>query len=311
MKTTCEICFRHCRLDEGQTGFCRARFCSDDAVKPVAYGALTSLALDPIEKKPLYHFYPGSYILSAGGFGCNLNCPFCQNAEISLADGRSEIPGTKTLSPEELVDICVEYKNAGKLATEYRRGFRSESVKTGMFNEEPDRSDECIGLAFTYNEPLIHFEYVLDTAKLLRENDLKCVLVTNGSATADTLGKVLPWIDAMNIDLKSFNEDYYRNVLRGDLNTTKEFIEKAAAACHVEITTLIIPGENDSDEEMDEIASYISDIGNKNNKDIPLHISRFFPRSRYSDRAPTPVKTVYHLAERDRRQLKYVYEGNW
>ena len=277
----CDICFRHCRLDEGAIGFCRARHCSGGVVEPVAYGALTSLALDPIEKKPLHHFHPGSRIVSVGGFGCNLACPFCQNVEISLADGRPDIPPVRVLTPGELVQLCLDYRDEGN-----------------------------IGLAFTYNEPLIHFEYIRDTAKLLHEQELACVLVTNGSATTETLEQVLPWIDAMNIDLKSFDENYYKKTLNGDLDTTRKFIETAAAACHVEVTTLIIPGENDSDEEMDAIASYLAGVGKKNNRDIPLHISRFFPRSQYADRSPTPVKTVYHLADRARKHLRFVHEGN-
>ena len=292
-KTKCEVCFRHCLLSEGQTGFCKARRCVDGEVVPIAYGRLTALALDPIEKKPLNHFYPGSMIVSAGSFGCNLACPFCQNHEISLSEysvsetealtgaDESRNSFTRYYSPEELAAICEAYRPEGN-----------------------------IGIAFTYNEPTINYEYILDVARLIRERDMKTVLVTNGSASPDVLKKLSPYVDAMNVDLKSFDEEYYNKVLHGSLETVKEFIREALTFSHVEVTTLVIPGENDSEEEMRQIASWLADEGAKAGKDIPLHISRFFPRSRYADRRPTEVRSVFRLAEIAREYLKFVHEGN-
>ena len=280
MGNKCEVCFRGCILEEGQVGACLARVGSKEAVVPLSYGELTSLALDPIEKKPLNRFYPGSLIVSVGSFGCNLKCPFCQNVEISLADGRSR-PGTEFCSPEQLTAIAEKYLPQGN-----------------------------IGVAFTYNEPLVSYEYVRDTARLLRERGLKSVLVTNGSVKTWVLDELSEFIDAMNIDLKCFNEAYYKNVLKGDFETTKSFIKKALAFSHVELTTLIIPGENDSEEEMRALSSWVHEAEEEFGKEIPLHISRFFPRSDYADRQPTPVQTVYRLAEIAREKLEFVYEGN-
>ena len=279
-KLTCEICFHRCRLSEGQAGFCHARINKNGENVSLNYGKVTSLAFDPIEKKPLYHFYPGSGIISVGGFGCNLACPFCQNVEISIVDGRTA-PETHDYSPEELVEICKNYRPQGN-----------------------------IGIAFTYNEPLINYEYIIDTAKLMRKEDMKTVLVTNGSVNRAILDEVGPYIDAMNIDLKSYDRDYYSHVLHGNFAVTTDFIERAINYSHIELTMLIIPGENDGEDEMRSIASYISDLIKRSGKDIPLHVSRFFPRSEYSDRKPTPVETVYRLADIARDYIPHVYEGN-
>jgi pyruvate formate lyase activating enzyme len=171
-----------------------------------------------------------------------------------------------------------------------------------------------IGIAFTYNEPLVGYEYVRDTARLAHEHGLVCVLVTNGTASLRVLGEIAPWIDAMNIDLKGFTQRYYREVLRGDLQMTLDFIREAVRGCHVELTTLIVPGENDSREEMLELSAWIAGLtgvhGGATGREIPLHVSRFFPRYRMMDRGPTPVDTVVSLAEAARQHLQYVYTGN-
>nr|WP_304954902.1 AmmeMemoRadiSam system radical SAM enzyme [uncultured Acetatifactor sp.] len=277
MKTTCQVCMHHCSLSSGQTGLCRARKNLDGIIRCDNYGQITSLALDPIEKKPLKHFRPGSLILSVGSYGCNLRCPFCQNHEISMA-GSAEAEA-RYVSPRQLADMALEWK---------------ERKRAGN-----------IGIAYTYNEPLTGWEYVRDTARLVREYGMVNVLVTNGTASLEVLEELLPYIDAMNIDLKGFREDYYR-MLGGDFGTVKAFIMRAAKGCHVELTTLIVPGENDSMEEMAEEARWIADL----NPEIPLHITRFFPQYRMADRAPTDVKQIYRLAETARQYLANVYVGN-
>ena len=167
-----------------------------------------------------------------------------------------------------------------------------------------------IGVAYTYNEPLIGWEFVRDTAKLVHEAGMKNVLVTNGSVTLGVLNELIPYIDAMNIDLKGFREDYYKDSLGGDLDTVLDFISEAAKHCHIELTTLIVPGENDSENEIRELSEWIAALSAKTGCDIPLHISRFFPRFRMTDRDATDVKLVYRLADTAREKLRYVYTGN-
>lgn len=273
MKKTCQVCMHHCSLESGQTGMCRARKNMDGEIICGNYGQITSLALDPIEKKPLQMFRPGSMILSAGSFGCNLRCSFCQNHEISMAG--AERAGAVFISPEALAGKAQECRRAGN-----------------------------IGVAFTYNEPLVGWEYVRDTARLVKEMGMDNVLVTNGTASMEVLEELLPYIDAMNIDLKAFREETYRK-LGGDLETVKAFITRAAAASHVELTTLIVPGENDGEAEMEEEAQWMASVG----KEIPLHVTRFFPRYHMVDRAATDVKKVYRLAEIAGKYLEHVFVG--
>ncbi|MCM1125922.1 MAG: AmmeMemoRadiSam system radical SAM enzyme [Lachnospiraceae bacterium] len=279
MKTICQVCMHHCQLEPGQYGICRARKNENGVIRCENYGQITSLALDSIEKKPLHMFYPGSFILSAGSYGCNLRCPFCQNHEISMISQREA--DCVYLSPESLVRKAVSCQKYGN-----------------------------IGVAFTYNEPLIGWEYVRDTAKLLKKADMKTVLVTNGSASLEILDELLPLTDAMNIDLKGFNRQYYQ-MLGGDLETVKEFILHAAAECHIELTTLIIPGENDDLAQMEEEARWIASLKTKNaSGQIPLHITRFFPQYHMMDKAPTDIAQIRRLAKTAAKYLKNVFIGN-
>ena len=270
----CQVCPHHCRLMDGQYGRCGARKNENGKIICDNYGKVTALALDPIEKKPLRHFFPGSMILSVGSCGCNLSCPFCQNHEISMA--RSENTGWRMMRPEELADLAEDCRGRGN-----------------------------IGVAFTYNEPLAGYEFVRDTARLVHERGMKNVLVTNGTAKLPVLEELLPYIDAMNIDLKGFTEEYYRK-LGGSLEAVKAFIRRAAEECHVELTTLIVPGENDSEEEMEREAEWIASV----DPEIVLHVTRFFPRYRMTDREATDVGEVYRLRDAAGKYLKYVYTGN-
>lgn len=274
MRVECMVCPHHCKIEEGHLGLCKARRNKDGRIICDNYGRLTAVALDPIEKKPLYHFHPGSRILSVGSYGCNLSCPFCQNCDISMVSG--EEIGTQDTLIEELVQKAIELRGRGN-----------------------------IGIAYTYNEPLIGYEFVRDCAAYAKRKGLKNVVVTNGYLCEEPFRELLPLIDAFNIDLKGFTEEFYHK-LRGDLATVKRNIELAAAGSHVEVTTLIIPEENDSEEEMLALSSWLAGI----NPEIPLHISRFFPRWQMQDREATPISTVYRLAEIARKNLKNVYEGN-
>lgn len=273
MNAQCELCFHRCKLEDGQTGACRARANRGGQIVPLNYGKLTALALDPIEKKPLRRFHPGSCVLSVGSFGCNLRCPFCQNAEIAAAG--AEVPA-RECPPEALLKEALRLRSRGN-----------------------------IGVAYTYNEPLVGYEYVRDCAALIRRGGMYNVLVSNGTIEEAPWRALLPLIDAVNIDLKGFTQGWY-DKLGGDLETVKRSIALAAEFCHVEVTTLVVPGENDSDDEMRALAAWLAAVG----AEIPLHVSRFFPRHRMTGRPPTPVETVYHLADVAREKLRYVYMGN-
>ncbi len=273
MSARCPLCFHHCDLEEGQTGLCRARANRGGRIVSLNYGKLTALALDPIEKKPLRRFHPGSMVLSVGSFGCNLRCPFCQNVEIAGAG--EELP-TRTCSPERLVEEARRLVDRGN-----------------------------IGVAYTYNEPLVGYEYVRDCAALVHEAGLLNVLVTNGTIEEEPWLELLPLMDGVNIDLKGFTEHWYRT-LGGDLTSVKRSISLAASRCHVEVTTLIVPGENDTEEEIRALSGWLASVS----PHIPLHISRFFPRHLMTHRPPTPVETVYRLADVARERLRYVYTGN-
>lgn len=284
MRAVCRTCMHSCSLEPGQRGLCGVRKNEDGRIVSENYGCVTSLALDPIEKKPLKMFYPGSMILSVGSFGCNLKCPFCQNHQISMMRMEGD-KGSLQYRMRDIVNISPQ-----ELAQKALDGQKSGNI----------------GVAFTYNEPLVGWEYVRDTAKLVKAYGMKNVLVTNGTASMEVLEEILPFIDAMNIDLKGFQEEYYRK-LGGSLQTVQEFIIRAAQACHVELTTLIVPGENDTVSEIKAEALWIArEVG----QHIPLHITRFFPRYQMQDRNATDVQLVYRLANLAGKYLEHVFVGN-
>ena len=270
-KVNCFLCPHHCLISEGKSGLCSVRTNIDGILKTINYGEVTAMAMDPIEKKPLYHFEPGSKILSVGSFGCNFSCGFCQN--YSIAHHRAE---SKYYAPHELVDIIANIK-------------------------------DNIGIAFTYNEPSIWYEYVYDTSKLLKEKhpEFKVILVTNGYIEKEPLTRLMPYVDAMNIDLKSFSQDFYKKVCGGNLKPVQETIEAAYKKCHVEITTLLVSSFNDSIEEVEEIAAYLSSL----DKSIPLHLSRYFPNYKM-DRPPTDLNVMMKARDIAKKYLDYVYLGN-
>ncbi|NLG24670.1 MAG: AmmeMemoRadiSam system radical SAM enzyme [Clostridiales bacterium] len=271
---TCPVCFRHCRLKDGQLGFCRARRGEGGRSVCVNYGKVTSIALDPIEKKPLARFCPGSMILSVGSFGCNMDCPFCQNHSIACAGERSV--EWRCLPPDELADMADRLRPRGN-----------------------------IGAAYTYNEPMVGFEYVRDAARAVRARGMKNVVVTNGAASLDALREVLPHVDAFNIDLKGFADEWYRK-LGGDLSAVRAFIEEAATSAHVELTALIVPGGNDSAEEMRQLSAWVASV----DRGIPLHIARFFPRRAMLDQRPTDIAVLNNLARIAAERLDTVLIGN-
>ena len=277
----CTVCPHHCEIKEGQSGICHARTCEGGTIKSRNYGQVTSLALDPIEKKPLNRFYPGSWILSLGSWGCNLNCPWCQNDSISRGEdwvGSSTLTRRNyiQLTPEEVVEKAIELK-----------------------------ADDNIGIAFTYNEPMICPEFLTDTARLAHEKDLKNVLVTNGMIEKEAHEMFLPYIDAYNIDLKTSSAENYR-AIGGDLDAIVATIRRAASCAHVEVTNLVVPGFNDTEEEIRKTAGIITKI----DCEIPLHVTRFFPAGRMRNAEPTDVRLVYRFAEIAREYLTYVYTGN-
>lgn len=270
-KLICSLCPRLCRIAEGQAGFCRVRQNKKNILYTLNYARCAAMALDPIEKKPLYHFYPGSLILSLGTWGCNFACQFCQNWQLAQAQ-----PETGELWPSDAVQEALRLKAAGN-----------------------------IGIAYTYSEPSVWYEYIIDTAKLAKEAGLKNVLVTNGYLSEAPLSELLPSIDAINIDVKAFHNDFYQKYCKAELAHVQHTVEVAAQHCHVEITTLVIPGLNDAPEEISALAKWLAAI----NPEMPLHLSRYFPR--YKMNIPSTSKETLERAQASARQyLKYVYLGN-
>jgi pyruvate formate lyase activating enzyme len=270
-KIHCYLCPHNCVIENSHFGKCSVRLHEDGELYNLNYGEITSISLDPIEKKPLHYFKPNTYILSAGSFGCNFTCSFCQNYSIS-----QHRPESEYMSKENLIETILTVK-------------------------------DNIGIAFTYYEPSIWYEYVYDCAKLLKETDdsKSVVLVTNGYISEEPLKDLLPFVDAMNIDLKSFSNRYYKDICGGNLSPVLKTIELSAKSCHVEVTTLLVSGENDSLEEVEDIAKFLGNI----DRDIPLHLSRYFPRYKM-DNPPTDLELMFKAEDIAKRYLNRVGLGN-
>ncbi len=276
--TQCNICSHECKISKGKTGICSIRKNRNGDLYLLVYGLTSGTGIDKIEKKPFFHFMPDSEAFSIGTIGCNFACQFCQNAWMSQCgkDPKVEIPPLYELPAEEIVDTCLE-----------------ENIPI---------------IAYTYNEPVIFFEYTYDIAKLAHEKGLKNVYVSNGYATNQVIDKTAPLLDAINIDLKSFSNDFYRKICKASLkpvlNNIKRYYEKGV---WVEITTLIISEENDSDKELTQIAEFIASIS----KSIPWHVTRFTPDYKMKDKSPTPESTIKKAYDIGKKAgLKYVYAGN-
>lgn len=271
----CELCPWFCELKPGQTGNCKVRKNMDGTLMTLVYNHVSALALDPIEKKPLYHFLPGSQILSVGSVGCNLHCSFCQNHHISQCSAEN-FSYFREITAEQLAEMAA--------------GLTGNT-----------------GIAYTYNEPFTFYEFMLETAKLAHKKGLKNVVVSNGYINPEPLKKLLPYIDAFNIDLKSFNPVFYRTQTKGELAPVLETLKIITAGkVHLEITHLVIPSLNDNRTEFENMVNWIAtELGNK----IPLHLSRYFPQYKLTE-APTPSKTLDEFWEIASKRLLYVYTGN-
>lgn len=263
----CLLCPHACLLRVGQTGFCGVRKAGQNGIDSLNYGKISAIQTDPIEKKPLSRFMPGTWTYSVGSFGCNLGCPFCQNYHIA-----KEIPATSTMTSDEIVNNA--YKN------------RVPSI------------------SFTYNEPIVSYEFVLETAKLAKMKGLSTIMVTNGFINQAPLKELLPYIDAMNIDLKAFREESYEKICGGNLKPVMNTIETSCNSCHVEITTLLVTGMHTREELLD-MVKWLSSIS----PDIPLHVSRYFPHYQYYEPA-TPVKFLLEIRDMASKYLTYVNVGN-
>lgn len=275
-RAVCGTCPRRCRLAEGQWGACRARKAEGGRVVCGGYGRIAALALDPVEKKPLARFHPGREVLSVGGAGCNLSCPFCQNADISQRG--PEETATRRTTPAELADLALRLR----------------------------RERGNLGLAYTYNEPLVAWEFVRDCAREARARGLLNVLVSNGMANRPVAETLAPLIDAANIDVKGPSQAFYDWVGGSFAAVMDTLSVLAEAGCHVEATTLVIPGRNDADADIEAVAEALAWVS----RDIPLHLTRFFPRHRLADVPPTPVETLRRLERVARSRLRHVFLGN-
>jgi len=270
----CLLCHHHCRISPSKTGICGVRKNESGLISPVYYGKICAMNLDPIEKKPLYHFYPGSMTFSIALPGCNMHCPFCQNWQISQLKENINF-NIVEFSPHQIIDKAREY------------------------------GSEII--SYTYTEPMVSYEFVLDCMKLASKNNMKNVLISNGSFSKDAIRELSGFLDAANIDLKCFTQEGYK-FLGGDLSSVLNCIQELFAAdVWIEVTTLIVPGFNDSKDELLEIASFISGVS----PDIPWHISAFYPTYRMLDRPPTSIQSLITAQAIGREKgLNYIYLGN-
>ncbi|MFH0831622.1 MAG: AmmeMemoRadiSam system radical SAM enzyme [archaeon] len=270
----CQLCPKFCTIKNGERGNCNVRENQEGILRSIVYGKLCSMNPDPIEKKPLYHFMPGQQAMSIATVGCNLHCQQCQNWQISQE--RPEYYPSITMSPEEIVQKTIDA--------------------------------ECSIIAYTYTEPTVFYEYMLDTAKIAREKGIKNVLVSNGFINPEPLNELCRYIDAANIDLKSISEKFYRKICDGSIEPVLDSIKMLHKnKIWLELTNLIIPKLNDSEEEIKELAGYIAKI----DKNIPLHLSAFHPTFKMANLQPTPEKTIIRAKDIALRAgLKYVYTGN-
>ncbi len=267
-KVRCQLCPHECVIADGKAGFCGVRINNGGKLSAARYGRVAAIHIDPIEKKPLYHFYPGSDILSVGSVGCDLRCDFCQNVELVLG----ERPGSY-IPPHELASSAGRYGS--------------------------------IGVAYTYNEPMIWFEYIMDAGKLVRDAGLKNALVTNGYVNPEPLEELLTVIDAMNIDLKSMDNRFYQKLCKGTVEPVLHTIQRASRSCHVEVTNLLVTNQNDSPELIAKLVDFIHSVDPK----IPLHFSRYFPHYKMAEplTPPSALKEAYRIAA---EKLSHIYVGN-
>jgi len=274
----CEVCNHQCLILPGRRGICGVRENQDGKLYALNYGKVIAAHIDPIEKKPLYHFLPGTFSYSIATVGCNFKCLHCQNADISqyTKEWGGEIIGDELL-PEQVVKNAIKYN--------------------------------CPSISYTYTEPTIFLEYALDTMKLANQKGLKNVWVTNGYMSDKTLKLIKPYLDAANVDLKSFSDEFYKRVCGARLQPVLDnLIKIKKAGIHLEVTTLIIPGENDSEKELKQIAGFVVE---KLGADTPWHVSRFFPAYKMNNLPPTPVEKIYQAVEIGKKTgIKYVYAGN-
>lgn len=269
----CVLCPQYCRLKKGETGLCGVRVEQDGSLQTLNYGVCAAMAVDPVEKKPLYHFYPGREVFSVGTLGCNLGCGFCQNWHLIRKDSRVE---TIQMQAAQLVSLLERY-----------------------------RERKPVGIAYTYSEPGMWYEYVLDCAQLAREKGYKNVMVTNGFLNEEPLRRMLPYIDALNIDVKAFRDEYYREHCKGRLKPVLRYVEIAAERAHVELTYLVVPTLNDNEEEISRFTDWVAGI----NPAIPVHFSRYYPQHEFR-LPPTPVEVMESVRQIAQKKLQYVYLGN-
>jgi len=272
----CRLCAHHCKIPCGKFGICGVRKNDDGVLYTYSYGKIIAANADPVEKKPFYHFLPGTDAYSIAAAGCNFKCSFCQNWTIARAEVKDGRFQGESVSPERVVSLAIKNK--------------------------------CRSVSYTYTEPTIFFEYAYDISILAKESGLKNSFVTNGFMTREAIDKIAPHLDAANVDLKFFNDESYKNICNGRLQPVLESIRRMKdKGIWLEVTTLIIPDKNDSEEELGGIAGFLSETG----KDIPWHISRFHPEHKLRETPPTPVETLLRVAEIGKKAgLKYVYLGN-